>query len=135
MEPSEVDPPRYKESSGAGAMSAVLAFEFMPGGGFALSDGKSFDLAIPYQFIHVPASMARRTFNYVDSSPTAITLSAEGNWPTLLAATASSAPRPSPRAAILTPWPSRKAATAAAASSAPPPSRKAASTAAASSAP
>ncbi|KAL5986947.1 hypothetical protein ACLOJK_015282, partial [Asimina triloba] len=116
---------------GQRAMSAVLAFEFMPGGGFTLSNGRSFDLAIPHQFIHVLASMARQTYSYVDYSPTAITLAADGNWPTLLAVATSLAPQPSHKAATtvvasLAPRPSRKAATAAATSSAPRPSRKAA---------
>ncbi|KAL5978881.1 hypothetical protein ACLOJK_018776 [Asimina triloba] len=98
-------------------MSTVLAFEFMLGGGFPLSNGRSFDLAIPHQFIHVLASMARRMYSYVNYSPTAITLVTEGNWPTLLTATASPAPLPS-----------CKAASTVAASSAPLPSRKAALT-------
>ncbi|KAL5985087.1 hypothetical protein ACLOJK_036323, partial [Asimina triloba] len=62
----------------------------MPGGGFALSDYRSFDPAVPHQFVYVPASMTRQTYNYVDYSLTATTLAAEGNWPKL-AATASSA--------------------------------------------
>ncbi|KAL5994005.1 hypothetical protein ACLOJK_038362 [Asimina triloba] len=122
---------------------------FMPGGGFALSDYRSFDPAVPHQLIHVPATMARQTYNYIDYSPTALTLVAEGKWPTLVAA-ALSTPLPAHKVLTSTPQsfhktisfvavssvprPSRKVATVAAVSSAPRPSRKAATIAAASSA-
>ncbi|KAL5977721.1 hypothetical protein ACLOJK_039249 [Asimina triloba] len=75
----------------------------MPGGGFALSDYKSFDSAIPHQFIHILASMARQTYNYIGYSPMAITLAAEGNWLTLADAV-SSAPSPAQKVLISTPW-------------------------------
>ncbi|KAL5985036.1 hypothetical protein ACLOJK_038873 [Asimina triloba] len=77
-------------------MSTVLAFGFVPGVGFALSDHLSFDPAIPHRFIHVPTSMTRQTYNHIDFSPIAITLAAGENWPTL-------------SAAATTPCPSRKA--------------------------
>ncbi|KAL5986980.1 hypothetical protein ACLOJK_015315 [Asimina triloba] len=104
-------------------MSTMLAFGFMPGEGFALSDCKSFDLAIPHQFIHVLASMAWRTYSYVDYSLTTITLAAEENWPTLIAA-ASSALRPSHKAPTSTTRPSHKAVSATATPSAPSPAHK-----------
>ncbi|KAL5985071.1 hypothetical protein ACLOJK_038908, partial [Asimina triloba] len=113
----------------------------MPGGGFALSDYRSFNPTVPHQFIHIPASMAQQTYNYVDYCPTAITLAAEGNWP-MLAAAASSTPSPAHKVLISTPWsfhktistvtalsatwPSHRAATIAAVSSAPRPLHKAA---------
>ncbi|KAL5986613.1 hypothetical protein ACLOJK_014946 [Asimina triloba] len=75
-------------------MSIVLAFRFMPGGGFALSDHGSFYSAILHRFIHVPASLAWWTYRHVDFSPTVIALAAEENWPTLIATAV--APRPSP---------------------------------------
>ncbi|KAL5979154.1 hypothetical protein ACLOJK_019052 [Asimina triloba] len=65
----------------------MLAFGFVPRGGFALSDHRSFDPAIPHQFIHVPVSMACRAYSYVDYSPMAVTLAATGNWPTLVVCT------------------------------------------------
>ncbi|KAL6002341.1 hypothetical protein ACLOJK_034272, partial [Asimina triloba] len=71
-----------------GTMATVLAIGFVPGGGFALGDHNSFDLAIPHQFIHVPAFMAPWTYYYVDYSTTAITLATEENWPMLAATTA-----------------------------------------------
>ncbi|KAL5979018.1 hypothetical protein ACLOJK_018915, partial [Asimina triloba] len=74
-------------------MSTLLAFGFLPGGGFALSDHRSFDLAIPHRFIHVPALMTPRTYHYIDYFPTTITLATKENWPTL--STAITAPRPS----------------------------------------
>ncbi|KAL6002088.1 hypothetical protein ACLOJK_037536, partial [Asimina triloba] len=78
-------------------MSTVLAFRFVPRGGFALSNHRSFDPAISHCFIHVPASMARRTYHHVDYSPTTITFADKKNWPTLSAA--ATAP-PSSRRAI-----------------------------------
>ncbi|KAL6006454.1 hypothetical protein ACLOJK_037408 [Asimina triloba] len=115
-------------------MSIVLAFGFMPGGGFALGDCRSFDPAVPYQFIHVLASMARRTYSYVDYSPMAITLATEGNWLTLAVAASLASPSAhksfhktvSAVIALSAPRPSRKATIVAAVSSAPRPSRKAA---------
>ncbi|KAL5984830.1 hypothetical protein ACLOJK_038666 [Asimina triloba] len=107
------------------AMSIVPAFGFVPGGGFALSDHRSFDPAVPHQFIHVPASMARRIYHYVDYSSTVVTLAAESNWPTL-AAVASSALRPSHKATTSTPQSSHKTVSVAAASLALRPSHKAA---------
>ncbi|KAL6006412.1 hypothetical protein ACLOJK_037366, partial [Asimina triloba] len=77
-------------------MLTLLAFGFVPGGGFALSDHKSFNSAIPHRFIHVPASMAHQTYRHADFSPTAIALAAEENWPTLTITAA--AHRPSCRA-------------------------------------
>ncbi|KAL5985115.1 hypothetical protein ACLOJK_036351 [Asimina triloba] len=86
-------------------MSTMLTFRFTPGGGFALGNHKSFDLAIPHQFIYVLASMAQRTYCYVDYSPITIILTTEGNWPKPTAA--SSAPRPSHKAATSVPQSSR----------------------------
>ncbi|KAL6013686.1 hypothetical protein ACLOJK_004184 [Asimina triloba] len=103
-------------------MLTILAFQFVLGGGFALSGHKSFDLAIPHQFIYVPVSMARRTYCYIDYSPTAIILVVKKNWPTLIAATtapwsshkgkaisaalaASSTPRPLQKATTIAPRP------------------------------
>ncbi|KAL6002130.1 hypothetical protein ACLOJK_037578 [Asimina triloba] len=109
-------------------MLTVLAFGFMPGGGFALSDYRSFD-----PFIHVPASMARQTYSYVGYSPTIITLAAEGNWSTLAAATSTSPF--AHKVLISTPLSFHKIVSVVAALSAPRPSRKSATIAAASSAP
>ncbi|KAL5994129.1 hypothetical protein ACLOJK_035001 [Asimina triloba] len=64
----------------------------MPGGGFALSNYRSFEPAILHQFIYVPAFMTWRTYNYVDYSPTDITLPAEGNWLKLTTVTSSASP-------------------------------------------
>ncbi|KAL6006518.1 hypothetical protein ACLOJK_037474 [Asimina triloba] len=94
-------------------MSTVLAFGFVPGGRFSLSDYRSFDPAIPHQFIHVAfaASAASSTL-----------------WPTRKAAR--SAPRPSHKAATSTPqYFSEVLPVVAAASSVPRPSHKAAKSA------
>ncbi|KAL5978019.1 hypothetical protein ACLOJK_037042, partial [Asimina triloba] len=110
-------------------MSIVLAFGFVLGGGFALGDHKSFDPAIPHRFIHIPTSMVRRKYNYVNYSPIAITLAAEENWLTLTVAT--TAPHPCRRVISIVPVaspnprPSRRAiSTVLAASPAPRPSHK-----------
>ncbi|KAL5980390.1 hypothetical protein ACLOJK_028298 [Asimina triloba] len=76
-------------------MSTVLAFGFVSGGGFALSNHRSFDPAIPHHFIHVPTSMTRQTYCHIDFSPLAITLAGGENWSTLCAAAMD--PRPSRR--------------------------------------
>ncbi|KAL5980784.1 hypothetical protein ACLOJK_028694, partial [Asimina triloba] len=65
-------------------------------GEFAFNDHRSFHPAISHRFIHVPASMARQTYHYINYSPTTITVAARENWPTLSVATM--APRPSCRA-------------------------------------
>ncbi|KAL6002587.1 hypothetical protein ACLOJK_022806 [Asimina triloba] len=67
-------------------MSTKLALGFMPGGGFALNDPKSFDLAILHRFIHVPTSIDKPT---------------EENWPTL--STAVIIPCPSRRTVSIVP--------------------------------
>ncbi|KAL5986264.1 hypothetical protein ACLOJK_014597 [Asimina triloba] len=80
-------------------MSTVLAFGFMPRGGFSLSDGKSFDLAIPHQFIHVPASI---TGGPPRPSPRAATPAPQSIHKTVSATVAASlAPRLSPKAATI----------------------------------
>ncbi|KAL6001103.1 hypothetical protein ACLOJK_006830 [Asimina triloba] len=110
-------------------MSTVLAFGFMPGGGFALNSHESFDPAIPHQFTHFPVSMARRTYRYTNYSPMAIALVAKGNWPSLIATI--TATRPPRKTATIAPRPSRKvASTPAAATTTPQPLHKVASTAA-----
>ncbi|KAL5979163.1 hypothetical protein ACLOJK_019061, partial [Asimina triloba] len=68
-------------------------------GRFTLGDYRSFDLAVPHQYIHVPTSMAQRIYSYIDYYPTAITLAAEWNWPKLDAA-ASSASSPAHKVLI-----------------------------------
>ncbi|KAL6000451.1 hypothetical protein ACLOJK_024147 [Asimina triloba] len=107
--------------------ATVLAFGFMSGGGFALSDHRSFDLAILHRFIHVLASMARQTYRHIDYS--AITLAAGENWTTLSAAV--TAPRPSSRIISVIPAASpaprhrhKNASTPATIATAPRPSRK-----------
>ncbi|KAL6002653.1 hypothetical protein ACLOJK_022872 [Asimina triloba] len=67
-------------------MSIIMAFGFVPEEGFTLGSHNSFDPAIPHQFIHVLASMARRKYRHIDYSPTTITLAAKENWPPLVAA-------------------------------------------------
>ncbi|KAL5978807.1 hypothetical protein ACLOJK_018702 [Asimina triloba] len=67
--------------------------------------------------------MARQTYSYIDYSPTAITLAAEGNW-LMLTATTSSAPQPSHKAATLIPRFGPKVVSAADAPSAPSPACK-----------
>ncbi|KAL5994041.1 hypothetical protein ACLOJK_034912, partial [Asimina triloba] len=53
-------------------MSTMLEFGFVPGGGFALGDHKSFDRVVPHLFIHLRRLLPH---NYH--------ISAEENWPTL----------------------------------------------------
>ncbi|KAL5980099.1 hypothetical protein ACLOJK_036566, partial [Asimina triloba] len=103
-------------------------------GGFAINDYRSFDPAVPHQFILVLTSMAQQTYNYVDYCPMAITLAAEGNWPMLVAA-ASSAPSPAHKVLISNPRSFHKTISAMTALSATRPSHRAATIAAVSSAP
>ncbi|KAL6013521.1 hypothetical protein ACLOJK_004019 [Asimina triloba] len=69
-------------------MSTVIAFEFVPRGGFALGTYDSFDLASPHHFIHVPSSLAWKTYRYTDYSLMAIVLVTKENWMSIAAATA-----------------------------------------------
>ncbi|KAL6009363.1 hypothetical protein ACLOJK_022592 [Asimina triloba] len=77
-------------------MSTVLAFRFLPRGGFSLSDHRSFDPTIPHRFIHVPASKAWRMYRHFDYYLITIRLAAGENWSTL--STAATTPHPSCRA-------------------------------------
>ncbi|KAL6000355.1 hypothetical protein ACLOJK_024050 [Asimina triloba] len=69
----------------------MLPFGYVLGGGFALSDYRSFDPAIPHRFIH--------KYRHIDFSLITIILPVGENWSTL--STAATTPHPSRRAVFV----------------------------------